>query len=199
MTNRELDAVRPPCPVCGAKVPSRNVKYCSLACGVADRWESRTCALCSTVFKARKCYTKRGQMKYCSPECGNKAARNSDIIVAFGEEWSGNAGGYYASMARPKRLLHRETWRQLRGPIPEGYVVHHKDGNKSNNDIVNLEPMEWGEHTSLENRLKWKSGKLKASGRSPCAASGCERLSRCLGLCSMHYQREKQKEKKNVS
>ena len=39
-------------------------------------------------------------------------------------------------------------WEINNGALPEGYVVHHKDGDKLNDDISNLELMEWGEHTS---------------------------------------------------
>lgn len=35
--------------------------------------------------------------------------------------------------------LHRVVWEYHNGAIPNGYDVHHKDGNKVNNDISNLE------------------------------------------------------------
>lgn len=34
--------------------------------------------------------------------------------------------------------LHREIWKSLHGPIPQGYHVHHKDTNPLNNDPANL-------------------------------------------------------------
>jgi hypothetical protein len=36
-------------------------------------------------------------------------------------------------------LLHRSVWEFHRGPIPDGYHVHHKDENTGNNEIENLE------------------------------------------------------------
>lgn len=36
-------------------------------------------------------------------------------------------------------LIHRAIWIALKGPIPEGHQIHHKDGNPVNNDINNLE------------------------------------------------------------
>lgn len=37
------------------------------------------------------------------------------------------------------RYLHRHVWEKHHGPIPEGYHVHHRDGDALNNDIGNLE------------------------------------------------------------
>jgi|PlaIllAssembly_1097288.scaffolds.fasta_scaffold00028_11 hypothetical protein len=34
---------------------------------------------------------------------------------------------------------HRLVWELENGPIPIGHVVHHKDGNRRNNDLSNLE------------------------------------------------------------
>src|SRR5215471_13118191 len=43
-------------------------------------------------------------------------------------------------------LLHRAIWALHHGPIPPGYVVHHKDGNTLNNDLDNLECLLDAEH-----------------------------------------------------
>lgn len=45
--------------------------------------------------------------------------------------------GYYLNATHRKRL-HRAVWEHYNGEIPEGYQVHHVDGDKSNNDISNL-------------------------------------------------------------
>jgi hypothetical protein len=36
------------------------------------------------------------------------------------------------------KLLHREIWVYHNGPIPQGYVIHHKDHNHLNNEPDNL-------------------------------------------------------------
>src|SRR5260221_10463198 len=41
--------------------------------------------------------------------------------------------------SRINTRLHRLVALTFIGPIPEGYVIHHKDGNKSNNHVSNLE------------------------------------------------------------
>lgn len=43
-------------------------------------------------------------------------------------------------------LLHRHVWEKHFGPIPKGYHIHHKDGNKLNNDISNLECLSASDH-----------------------------------------------------
>lgn len=50
--------------------------------------------------------------------------------------------------------LHRVVWEQANGKIPPGYQLHHKDGDKSNNQLFNLELMKDGEHQSLHNRTE---------------------------------------------
>jgi len=40
--------------------------------------------------------------------------------------------------ARGAKRLHQQIWIDCHGPIPEGCVIHHKDGNALNNDISNL-------------------------------------------------------------
>ena len=40
---------------------------------------------------------------------------------------------------RKGRRLHRAVWEHHNGKIPNGYHVHHKDGDRNNNDISNLE------------------------------------------------------------
>lgn len=59
--------------------------------------------------------------------------------------------GYYRSNIG--ELLHRYVWEQEVGKIPDGYQVHHKDQDKSNNSIENLELMLVGEHQKLHGKL----------------------------------------------
>lgn len=45
--------------------------------------------------------------------------------------------------------LHRIIYEIHHGPIPKGYDIHHKDGNKLNNSIDNLECISHPEHLSI--------------------------------------------------
>lgn len=61
---------------------------------------------------------------------------------------SGN--GY---MKNPKvGFLHRYIYTEAFGPIPEGYIVHHKNHDKSDNRLENLECISDAEHRSLHNK-----------------------------------------------
>lgn len=58
-------------------------------------------------------------------------------------------------------------------------VVHHRDGNKTNNVIENLEVIDRAGHTSLH-RPK----------RLPCRVCGADDPHQAKGLCGKHYQQE---------
>lgn len=48
-------------------------------------------------------------------------------------------------------------------PIPKGYVVHHKDHNKHNDRVDNLEMMTKAEHNSIhhKDKIPWNKGLTK--------------------------------------
>lgn len=77
-----------------------------------------------------------------------------------GQKYALNPNGYYYSTRRAnkngsKSLMHRDVWEHYHGPIPDGYQVHHRDGNKANNRITNLMLVETSEHARqhLLNRM----------------------------------------------
>lgn len=51
-----------------------------------------------------------------------------------------------------RKYCHRIIWEQEKGPIPDGFDIHHKDGNKLNNLIENLECLSKSDHMSLHSR-----------------------------------------------
>lgn len=55
-------------------------------------------------------------------------------------------GSYYQ---RKGKRLHRSVWEFHNGEIPNGYHVHHKDGNKDNNQISNLMLLDGSKHLSV--------------------------------------------------
>lgn len=74
----------------------------------------------SVVFNGRK------YNRY--PESTNPAHRRYFIIGGGGQS------------------LHRAIWEHYNGPIPDGWHIHHKDGDWNNNDISNLECIPAEEH-----------------------------------------------------
>lgn len=71
------------------------------------------------------------------------------FIVFNGQKFRLHANGYYMTenwgRGTPS-TLHRAIWSFHNGPIPEGFHVHHKDGDKFNNDISNLEAISRRDH-----------------------------------------------------
>lgn len=61
---------------------------------------------------------------------------------------------------------HVKVWEAAHGPVPEGYLVHHKDHDKSNNSLENLELLTHKQHFrehEAERGPDWHSKGGKAS------------------------------------
>jgi hypothetical protein len=70
-------------------------------------------------------------------------------------------GKYYARYpwAGPgPTSLHRAIWEHHFGPIPDYHDIHHKDGDRFNNDIANLECVHRGQHHSDHIKERIASG-----------------------------------------
>ncbi len=143
---RELDA----CEWCGQKRPPNNKRFCSKICYHQATWEWKICKHCEKKFEARRQYVARGQMKYCSEKCSQDASASVSSVDYNGDTYH-VIHGYHVCSSTGNRL-NRVVWQEVNGPIPDGFVVHHKDENKLNNSISNLELMEWGEHSSKHNK-----------------------------------------------
>jgi len=74
-------------------------------------------------------------------------------IVWNGNKYTLTTDGYYRRTDGNRELLHRDIWAFNYGEIPVGYDVHHKDENKSNNAVDNLELLTTEDHTRLHNPL----------------------------------------------
>lgn len=57
--------------------------------------------------------------------------------------------GYWISTDYPRIRAHRWVWSNHYGMIPPTYQIHHKDENKSNNSIENLELIDRSIHMKL--------------------------------------------------
>ena len=66
-----------------------------------------------------------------------------------GSKWSLRNNGYYGRTTGQRDMMHRAVWEYHNGPIPDGWDVHHKDRDRTNNDISNLQCLPKDEHTKL--------------------------------------------------
>lgn len=74
------------------------------------------------------------------------------LKTKFGRAYIGNHGYHVVTSKKEgnhNKLLHRLIFEDFYGYIPDGYHVHHKDGNKLNNCILNLQLISEKEHHSL--------------------------------------------------
>ena len=70
----------------------------------------------------------------------------------FGKAYVGNHGYYVVTSAAEgnhNKLLHRLIFEDFYGKIPDGCHIHHKDGVKTNNCIMNLQIMTESQHHKL--------------------------------------------------
>lgn len=141
---------------------------------------NRICRLCNKPFHAPPSWIKKGDGIYCSRDCARKAQIKVHRAIEYkGMLYRTNTYGYYVSCEKRPNILHRVIWEEYHGKIPAGYIVHHKDGNKTNNSIENLELMERGKHTSIHN----------STGKKLCLIDNCKNLANAKGLCPKHYAR----------
>ncbi len=54
--------------------------------------------------------------------------------------------GYYEKTTGNRELMHRYVWTKNFGNIPNGYDIHHRNRNKADNDISNLELIKHDDH-----------------------------------------------------
>lgn len=91
-------------------------------------------------------------------------------IIYGGRTFSlGTTERYYFTHKQGKSIsLHRYKYEREVGPIPDGWHVHHKDGNCFNNDVENLQAIDPKEHsklhvTSVEVTTKWQQAGIKVA------------------------------------
>lgn len=70
-----------------------------------------------------------------------------------------------------QRLEHVLVWEQFNGPVPVGFQVHHRDGQKLNNELSNLELVDALTHKRLHSGCEMRNGEWF----KPCRKCGVTR------------------------
>ncbi len=104
--------------------------------------------------------------------------------------------GFYLNSTIRKRL-HRAVWESHHGRIPEDHHIHHKDFDRANNDISNLECLPSDEHWAMHGEIAkledhgWRRRNLTKNARP--AASKWHRSREGRKWHREHYERMKDK------
>lgn len=119
----------------------------------------------------------------------------TEHIEFNGKTYYRTAEGYWRSTDK-HRPLHRDIWEAAHGKIPDGYEIHHIDGNKDNNELSNLQCMTVAEHRRLHMKKSRAKGTLfPLKYKRICAECGKEFMATrknvrfCSSECQTIYPR----------
>lgn len=90
------------------------------------------------------------------------------------------------------KTLHKLIYEKHYGKVPEGFEVHHKDWNKLNNDIMNLELMTKYEHRLLHNKDKNVSDEIRKKMSKAKKGKNHPKFNSCIKIHKIINKRCKQ-------
>ena len=94
-----------------------------------------------------------------------------------------NDNGYYRVYSWKEgnrgKMFHKLVWEDFYGcKVPEGYIIHHKNGNKQDNCILNLQLMSFSNHSIHHNRNRGVSLETKLKQSKNMNTTGYFRVSK---------------------
>lgn len=110
--------------------------------------------------ECKKCGSKNSPSAFLCRSCAAKKRWETRPVKREHKRLCGinyyrQSDGYYrSSLTKGGKLLHRAIWEIEKGEIPNGWHVHHIDGNPGNNSIFNLHAIGQSEHAVLHPRKK---------------------------------------------
>lgn len=166
-----LPFIPTPCSVTGCAANAAKRGMCDTHYHRMRSWGDPTIVLKVKAYRGTRCSadgcsrvaTVRGM---CSMH-RRRVTRRGDVSRGRSRVGYINRGGYRViPMGGPKILEHRWIWQQRHGPIPKDYVIHHKNGNKLDNRLENLDLMSRPTHSGHHSPRTWN-----ADGK---VCKGCE-------------------------
>lgn len=116
-------------------------KYCSSRCQVEGRKKRAVgrCSRCGKPVEITPSMAGSGRGKYCSKSCMVED-RRSEFPPYKGKGIYLETRTGYLRLSETKKLLHVQIFEDAKGTkVLPGQVIHHRDGNKLNNDVCNLQ------------------------------------------------------------
>lgn len=134
-------------------------KCCSNKCAAEERSKNKiqilNCDYCGEEFKRPNCHVNDNH-NFCSSDCRNKyTVENSLLAKENHPNWNNgettNNGYRFKRIDKAKyRAKHRLIMEKAIGrELRSDEIVHHKDGNKLNNALENLEIVTRAEHINI--------------------------------------------------
>src|SRR4029077_852901 len=152
----------------------------------------RVCEHCGARFVVWPSKAAAGHGRFCSPGCRYRGLKRK--WGADHAQWRGGrvvgVNGYVYVRVAPNTLVleHRAVWERAYGPIPDGMVIHHRNRNRSDNRLENLEAVDETEHLSQHFSLAGRWSKR----HNACVLCGtAARPHHAHGLCSRCLERVK--------
>lgn len=68
------------------------------------------------------------------------------FLTFNGKKYTLRNNGYYGLTEGKRTMMHRDIWKFYNGNIPIGFDIHHKNHDKTDNSIKNLELIKKDEH-----------------------------------------------------
>lgn len=153
---------------------------------MASNLVTKECENCHQVFT--KIVQKGRLRRFCSQKCSHEYQRGSNHPrwqagpnkggfqrkhqLWTPENWDDGLvdGRGYFRVCRPDypraynegyaKRYHVVWWLETSRVVPDGYVIHHKDHNKTNDRFDNLELVEHGQHTRRHNQPRVETAKV---------------------------------------
>lgn len=169
-----------PCVRCGGEFPKNpkyghkqwaDAKYCSTTCQQPATYATYKCAGCGKPVEKRVARAKWKSV-VCSTECANNAMRRPRG-KEFAKKWFNKISGRWMvswrideSPVTYKAPFSRWVWEMENGPIPPGAQIHHRNGDKTDDRLENLQlAMNDAEHKEIHYGERYRSAPDGAAER----------------------------------
>ena len=114
----------------------------------------RFCEVCGNEFWPRKQRVDAGLGRFCSLKCCgiSQRSRGKENYRVHIDKVSGRRKAFWRDDdgMQHSTLYARHLWEMKFGEIPDGYEVHHKDGNILNDSLDNLVLLSRDDHRLIE-------------------------------------------------
>lgn len=120
-----------------------------------------TCETCGLTFERDTYRARQRSHHFCSRPCFFEWNRGSNNPLWKADRGIDGLGYIWIRLpdGKGRRAEHRWVWEQANGPIPQGYEIHHRNEDRTDNRLENLELVTLAEHRRRHHR-RYSDGEL---------------------------------------